>query len=79
MDALLMKEVKKIELATTGLDYGELVYAIHTKNNGVIYATALINDDFEVVIKCDMKLSEEIEDNIYIEAIKVWRERLERN
>ena len=77
MDALLMKEVNEIEFETMGVDYGKLVYAIHTKNNGVIYATALINDVFEVVIKSDMKLSEEIEDNIYIEAIKVWRERLD--
>lgn len=44
-----------------------------------MHATALINDVFEVVIKSDMKLSEEIEDNIYIEAIKVWRERLDGN
>lgn len=79
VDTLLMKEVNEIKFETEGADYGALVYAIHTKNNGVIYATALINEDFDVIIKCDMKLSEEIENNIYNEAIKVWKERLNEN
>ena len=77
MDALLMKEVNEIKFEKEGMDNGELVYAIHTKNNGVIYATALINDDFEVSIKSDMILSEEIENNIFNKAIEVWRERLD--
>lgn len=76
MAELRFDDIYNVKFKENGKDHNEQIYIIEMKNKEIIYVTALINKDFDVVVKCDSALSEELEDYIYMEALKVWRNQL---
>lgn len=76
MKALEKKDIINIDFETIGDGMNDQIYAIETVEGDIIYATALIDKEFDVVIECKQELSQEIKDEIYIEALNIWREEL---
>jgi len=69
-----MDNVKDIKLKGIN-EHGDQDYDIITED-ATVNATAMITKEFDVVIKCDVDICQEVEDQIYIKALDVWRKRL---
>lgn len=78
MDVLQKKDVEEIVFETLANGCAEQFYAIHTNTGEVIRAAVYINKGFDVVVKCDKAISQEVEDDIYIEALSIWRENIKK-